>query len=376
MPLISHKKRFSFASFGVASAPVLCTGGTPLLAASPDDLGTYTGFNFQSFDGSIDPMGSNTADRIGAIGSGGSCVATQDFALSAGVTYQFNAYFKQNVSDFVALFASDFTTHSATQYFNVNTGAKLTGGASGTDLIFDCSSIVPDRDGWKFARIQMSSIAGGTYKVGVAVVAADGAFTVLGTEEVIVWHLGGEHQDDLALFGRSFDNAAWTKTNSVITPNTTTTYDSLTFTADTIKEDATPSSTHSISQGVVKATSSLPYKFFVKLKPLGSGSFRRAVLVIRSGANGMFAVYDLSTGIVDVAATSFGAGFSAGSAAMFSVANGYFNCFLAANTDTTALVTFEVQLDGGGSGDGFPTNSYSGDGVSGLIIDDARFFQL
>jgi hypothetical protein len=53
MPLVSKRKRFSFGSYGIVGAPpALCTGGTPLIAASPDDIGSFAGFNLQTFDGS------------------------------------------------------------------------------------------------------------------------------------------------------------------------------------------------------------------------------------------------------------------------------------------------------------------------------------
>jgi hypothetical protein len=315
-----------------------------------------------------------TADRVGAIGSGGSSVGTLDFALSAGVINQFNAYLKPSTSNFCALFASDFSTVSAVQYFNVNTGAKLTSSGAG-DLVFDCASIAPEVDGWKFARLQFKSTRGRNLQ---------GWHRRRSRRRLLYRNRDGRNPslaprrtspNHLMTFGRDFTNAVWTKTGASIVANTATGYDGAVV-ADTLKED-TSNGTHSVMQTFTKAASALPYKFFAKIKPLGTGAFRRAVMVLRSGAsNGVYAVYDLSTGNVDVPVGPFGTGFTGITSAITSAAGGWKNLMIQGTSDTTTTIGCELQLDGGTSADPFTTNAYTGDGASGLFIDDARLFQI
>lgn len=152
---------------------------------------------------------------------------------------------------------------------------------------------------------------------------------------------------NLLTYTEQFDNAAWLKTRSSVTPNSTTAPDG-TLTADTLVEDATASSTHYISQTSDGATATRTYSIYAK------ANTRSWIWLYIGGANqGKF--FNLSTGVVGndvVGAPS--------AATIQNAGNGWYRCSITVTgTHTNAWV--------GLSEDG-TTISYTGNGTSGAYI--------
>ena len=70
---------------------------------------------------------------------------------------------------------------------------------------------------------------------------------------------------NLLTFGKEFDNAAWTKTNSTVTANSTTAPDG-TLTADTITDNTTAAVGHYVYQSKGGCTANAPYAVRVYMK--------------------------------------------------------------------------------------------------------------
>lgn len=167
---------------------------------------------------------------------------------------------------------------------------------------------------------------------------------------------------NLLTFTEQFDNAAWTKTRSSITANAGVAPDGTT-TADKLVEDSTVNNTHLTLQapsGIVAGA----YTATVYAK-----SVERSRVVISneetSGLNGVYAVFNLSTGAIDVAATAFGTGFSGGAATITSVGNGWYRCSVSGSTSATTR-RISINLDNATSG--ALSQTYTGNGTSGILI--------
>jgi hypothetical protein len=160
---------------------------------------------------------------------------------------------------------------------------------------------------------------------------------------------------NLAIRSQEFDNAAWTKTRSSVTANSTTAPDN-TSTADTLVEDATATSTHQTSMGITPTTG-VTYTFSVYLKKK-----ERTFAAIQFGnfANQVASnvvVADLTAGTINATDLS--------RSSITNIGNGWFR-----------VSTTVTSLNGGGisptisiSTTAFSSGAtYSGDGVSGIYV--------
>ena len=131
----------------------------------------------------------------------------------------------------------------------------------------------------------------------------------------------------------TFSNAAWTKTRTTITADSTAGPSGY-VTADTINEDNS-TNTHTVGQTLVKAASAITYTFSVYLKQSGR---TWATVGIQSATNWAECYFDVGNGVVG---SSNATGFTFVSAEIKPAANGFYRCIITGTTDaTTVLVPY------------------------------------
>jgi hypothetical protein len=158
---------------------------------------------------------------------------------------------------------------------------------------------------------------------------------------------------NLLLRSEEFDNADWTKTRSSITSNTIVAPDG-TLTGDKLVEDTTASNTHQVSQSASLTAGTHTYSIFAK------AGERSVLQTFRSNLNiDLFThTFNLSTG------TASGTG-----ASIVSVGNGWYLCIGTVTVNTTGSTGINFSINNGS------TNSYTGDGTSGIYIWGAQLEQ-
>jgi hypothetical protein len=131
---------------------------------------------------------------------------------------------------------------------------------------------------------------------------------------------------NLVQYSEQFDNASWSKSNSSVTANSTTSPSGITD-ADTLTADGT-SNRHEVTQ-IISFTSGLTYTFSVYIKKNTNNFvqilFSGAIFSVNSWAN-----FDLNSGVL-------GSVGSAATASIESVGNGWYRCTLTATATGTAL---------------------------------------
>ncbi len=171
-------------------------------------------------------------------------------------------------------------------------------------------------------------------------------------------------EENLLTYSQEFDNAAWVKQAASVTANTTIAPDGTT-TADSLIEN-TSNNPHFIYQ-IIGAGYGAGVNMISCYAKAGSRTkFRLVMNTIPAGA---YAEYDLTAGTAS-SVTLLGSGFSTGSASITSVGNGWYRCMVSI-TASSALMgqVYLSLLDASGS------NTYTGDGTSGLFIWGAQIEQ-
>jgi hypothetical protein len=152
-----------------------------------------------------------------------------------------------------------------------------------------------------------------------------------------------------------FTDALWSKTNATASGNTTTAPNGTT-TADSLIEDST-NNLHIASQGISFAGGI--YTASVYVKPNG----RNWVFINIAAAGSYGAYFDVANGVVGTIQSNIT------SATMTSVGNGWYRCIVTANTGATSprIAIYTATANG--------TNSYQGDGTSGIFIWGAQLVE-
>ena len=161
---------------------------------------------------------------------------------------------------------------------------------------------------------------------------------------------------NLLTYSQEFDNAAWTKTRSSITANSTAAPDGAT-TADKLIEDSTASNTHFIVTqfALSVAPSTIVYSVYLK----AAERTRAQVDVSDNATGGMVLNVNLSDGTFTSSSSGSWSGVFAG---VQSVGGGWYRCFLR-GTQSSGFVLPRVYIaDASGS------TTYTGNGTSGLFI--------
>lgn len=166
-----------------------------------------------------------------------------------------------------------------------------------------------------------------------------------------------EQRSNLVLQSQSFDDVYWTKARASITANTAVSPDG-TQNAEALIEDSTTSNTHlAFSSSVAVATGTV-YTYTIYAKASGRSWFNMQIGTGTEayGALVPFCFFNVSNGTVGTSANATGS--------IASVGNGWFRCTLVAIATTAATTTnIRIKLADSGS-----TDSYTGDGTSGIYI--------
>jgi hypothetical protein len=340
------------------------------------------------------PDGTSTAEEITA--SAGAAVHVIDaqaatYSTINGAQYAYSVFAKKGTLNFIQLYVqSDGTTHAN---FDLDTGVVGTTGGTVTTAITSVGN------GWY--RCSMIFTAGGTdRRIGIALVNSSSAtrrlsWTAAGTEDVYLWGAQAEQRDavtaytatttqpitnyipvlqtaaagvarfdhnpitfeslgleieesrtNLLTYSEQFDNGAWTKTRASITANTVVAPDG-TLTGDKLVEDTTATNTHGVNQTFSFSTGNYAYSIYAKA---GERTFLqpfRSSLSIDAFTH----IFNLTAG------TAAGTG-----ATIVAVGNGWYRCSGVINVNTAHSGSIIFGLNNG------TTNSYTGDGYSGIYI--------
>ena len=170
-----------------------------------------------------------------------------------------------------------------------------------------------------------------------------------------------ESRANLLTYSDDFGNAAWTKSGSTVSTDTTTAPTG-TVVADSLIED-TSTGQHRTFRNATGTTNTNPYTFSVFAK---ANTRTRIYLGIAEGTTFVRqgnAVFDLSAGTV-VSAGGGSGGATGGSATITAVGNGWYRCtytLTLGGTDTTVFSDINLVSTG-------TTISYTGNGTSGLFL--------
>ena len=171
-----------------------------------------------------------------------------------------------------------------------------------------------------------------------------------------------ESRINVILRSSEFDNASWSKTQTTVSADSTTSPDG-TANADTIIESTAVADNFFIAQSVTKAASATTYTYSVMAKQNG----RNIRLYADGNSNSNKALVDinLSTGEL-IGAASVAGTFTAASASVASLGNGWYRCILTYTSDTATTMRMRLFLLDGTS------SIYTGDGTSGVYLYGAQ----
>jgi len=141
---------------------------------------------------------------------------------------------------------------------------------------------------------------------------------------------------NLALQSSSFDSASWIKNNATATPNATTSPSGITD-ADTLTADGI-SASHSVVSSNMSFISATQYTLTIYAKK-NTNNFIQ--LFASSSIGGMFANFDLNSGIVGSVGTISG---TAPTSSITSVGNGWFRCSMTFTSTQTTNTPFALLI--------------------------------
>jgi hypothetical protein len=174
-------------------------------------------------------------------------------------------------------------------------------------------------------------------------------------------------EENLLTYSQEFDNAAWSKTFTDATANSTTAPDG-TGTADTLEEDSS-TDIHRAAQSFA-AYGSVTLSIFAKA---GSGSRYLTIAVNNSASNYASATFDLSAGANTQ--TLVNGTYSSQSATITASTNGFYRCSLTVTTDSISQVLIGLSATSTFSNFSRGFDSYTGDGTSSIILWGAQVEQ-
>jgi hypothetical protein len=162
---------------------------------------------------------------------------------------------------------------------------------------------------------------------------------------------------NLALQSESFDNASWTKLNSSITANTTTSPDGTTN-ADSLIENSSLADHNIIQSFTVANATAYTCTVYFKANTRTKAAIQLAGTAFAFGGNGI-SIFDLSNGTVVSSVNGV-------TATIQNAGNGWYRCSCTKTTvSTTAIVSYNLI-------DSSNNITYTGNGTSGLFIYGAQ----
>lgn len=175
-----------------------------------------------------------------------------------------------------------------------------------------------------------------------------------------------EARTNLQTFSEDFSNATWVQANlAAITTNTAVSPDG-TSNADKLVPNTT-NTWHSIVSSQAKAASAITYTASVYAKADGYSGLDLEIGGSVGLSNGAGVSFNLADGTAGAAGTYGASPFTAASATITSVGNGWYRCTLTATSNTQAVIAmwFGVQSVAG-------TSNFAGDGTSGILLYGAQ----
>jgi hypothetical protein len=168
--------------------------------------------------------------------------------------------------------------------------------------------------------------------------------------------------ENLAVRSQEFESGSWIKGGSTVTPNTIAAPDG-TLTADSLIESV-GGTTHRINQSITPGDGFVTHSVYAK-----ANTRSEIMLGILTTVGGIYVTsfYNLLTGQIRTSQDNLGASFANRSASIVSVGNGWYRCSITVRTINSVTILNLFDLSNGIS------NSYAGDGVSGLYIWGAQF---
>ena len=313
-----------------------------------------------SANAAVAPNGTTTADRISVQFTAGQAQVFNISVTTTAATYTAAAFLKADTaSTWAALNLYDAALTNKRVWFNLNTGAK------GTEDSGITGTITPLSNGWYFCTVTRA-ITGATGGLSVEVCNGDNVVTGTAGNAIYAWgahlyrsDLGGMQQNpampagmqsyypttprNLLGYSEDFSNAYWVKNGSAVSSNVVLAPNGL-QTADKITEN-TASSNHAVYTSTAVLAS--PYTFSVYLK-----AAERSWVYLRLGLGAYFNLSTGTKGTVDAGVT----------ADIVSVGDGWYRCWIRVTTSagTEYPTVFLASANG--------TNSYTGDGVSGIYL--------
>jgi hypothetical protein len=391
------------------------SSSTTNLLLHSQDMATG-GWNFVSSNSSLTdnqataPDGTLTADYFAGVANTGAHYTTQAVTKAAfAITYTFSIYAKAAQYTRLEIALDDGTgTNGSSIGFDLS-GAQIAYGPDHvgyTNALTNVSGSVQSvGNGWVRCAVTATSTTGTTIRVGpqldngTGTAARSDSFLGSTSSGIYVWGAQLEPDSTVSDYCKTTTAAAsqvnfdgngtgllveeartnlllqsqfatsWTLGGSTVTANSVVAPD-LTTTAARYVEDTT-NTFHNVRQNVAKAASSLPYTLSCYVKPLGAGSFRYLDLGLQDngGATGTSVAFDPTTGLVVPGSNHADAGWTITSFGSLPSINGFRRYWLSVTSDTTAFVQSVIASDDGSFA------SYTGDGVSGLIIWGAQLEQ-
>ena len=357
------------------------------------DNAFWTKFNTTaSADDIVAPDGTTTAERITVTATAGAYI-NRGSIMQSGEEYTLSIYAKAGTADNIRI--TNITSGTTGAWFDLSTGTIGTqNGASNSSTITDVGN------GWyRITRTFGSVTANSSTESLFGINDGDGLTTAPSNGYLYVWgaqiekrssataytpttsspitkyqpalqtagnnvarfdhnpttgeSLGlliEESRSNLQVYSEEFDNAAWSKGASTITPNTIIAPDG-TLTADKLVEDNT-TSTHSVSD-VFSFTSGTSYTVSIYAK-----AAERDYLLFQPSNNTEFplqASFNLSNGTVASVITELG------TPSITDVGNGWYRCSITGTTTATSSRTLRFLIGNG-------SFTYTGDGYSGIYI--------
>ena len=346
----------------------------------------------------VAPDGTSTAETLTAQATTGlHRVSLTSFSAST-LVYTISVFAKKNTADWL-LIREGLDGSTLNSSFDLNTGAVGTVGAGRV------ASIQNVGNGWYRCTTTVNA-SSGTRLVGFCVSTADNtqSYTAAGTESIYLWgaqleqrstvtaytptttapitnyipalqtaaagvprfehnpvtgeSLGleiEEQRTNLLTYSEQFDNAAWTKEQLTVTPNTLIAPDG-TLSADKLVE-STANSSRNIRQAVTGITSGSTLTVSAFIKAAERTLCSLYINDNASASNRVQATFDLSLGTT-YSASNFGT-FTGATSSITPVGNGWYRCTLSGVATGVTAVQGRIYIG---------TSTYTGNGTSGIYI--------